>query len=131
MDMMKFNKCTDRVARLRELVLGPPEVCADRAKYLTESFMQTEGEPQVIRRAKGMVHVLENMRIRIDDGELIVGNSSSKHRGALLIPELQWKWYLDEIDLLSERQWDRCAPVGEEERKIMQEYLPYWDGKTP
>ncbi len=131
MDMMKFNKCTDRVARLRELVLGPPEVCADRAKYLTESFMQTEGEPQVIRRAKGMVHVLENMRIRIDDGELIVGNSSSKHRGALLIPELQWKWYLDEIDLLSERQWDRCAPIGEEERKIMQEYLPYWDGKTP
>ena len=72
MDMMKFNKCTDRVARLRELVLGPPEVCADRAKYLTESFMQTEGEPQVIRRAKGMVHVLENMRIR-----MTTANSSS------------------------------------------------------
>ena len=39
MDVTKFNKCTDRVAKLRSLVLGPPEVCTDRAKYLTESFM--------------------------------------------------------------------------------------------
>lgn len=131
MDMMKFNKCTDRVARLRELVIGAPEICTDRAQFLTESYMQTEGEPMVTRRAKGMVHVLENMRIRIDDGELIVGNSTSKHRGAPLIPELQWEWYLEETDLLSQRQWDRCAPVGAEERKVMQEYLPYWKGKTP
>lgn len=131
MDMMKFNKCTDRVARLRELVIGPPEICADRAKYLTESFMQTEGEPMVMRRAKAMDHVMQNMRIRIDDGELVVGNSTSKHRGAPLIPELQWKWYIEEIELLSTRQWDRCAPVGQEEQEIMRKYLPYWEGRTP
>ena len=126
-----FRKCTKRVEKLRAMVIGDPEVCVERARLMTESYKQTEGEPTVIRRAKAMYYVMENMPIRIDEGELIVGNSTSKHRGGMLIPELQWKWYLDEIEILSTRQWDRCAPISEQEKQVMRECLPYWEGKTP
>lgn len=130
-DIMTFRKCTDRVAKLRELVIGPPEICTERGRLMTESYKQTESEPTVMRRAKAMYHIMDKMTIKIEDGELIVGNSTSKPRGAPLIPELQWKWYLDEIDEVSTRQWDRCAPTPEADKAIMREILPYWEGKTP
>jgi formate C-acetyltransferase len=85
----------------------------------------------VIRRAKAMEHVLSNMTIKIEDGELIVGNSTSKNRGAAIVPELAWKYILEEMDTFSTRPWDRCAPISEEEKAALRDCLPYWEGKTP
>jgi len=126
-----FSKCSERVASLREKVLGAPEICTERAYLMTESYKQTEDEAMVIRRAKAMDYVMQNMTIRIEDGELIVGNSTGKHRGCPLIPELQWKLYLDEIDEFSTRKWDRCGPLSDEEKARLRKCLPYWEGKTP
>ena len=70
------------------------------------------------------------MTISIDDGELIVGRATSKQRGGPLLPEVQWEWYLEEMDLLSTREWDRLAPLTEEEKAKMKEFLPYWKGKS-
>ncbi len=126
-----FEKCSPRVAALREKVLGAPQICTERAYLMTESYKKTEGEPKVFQRVKAMDHILQNMSVGIDDGEIIVGRSTSKSRGAPLNPELQWKWYLDEIDELSTRQWDRCAPITDDEKVKMRECLPYWEGKTP
>ena len=43
----------DRVGRLRERFLrGRREVCIERARYLTESHRQSEGQPAVLRRAR-------------------------------------------------------------------------------
>ncbi|MCD7846339.1 MAG: hypothetical protein LUG57_10930 [Oscillospiraceae bacterium] len=106
-----------RVAKLREKVIGAPEICVERAWFMTESYRQTEGEPFVLRRAKAMDHIFKNMSIRIDDGELVVGNSTSKDRGAPIICELMWEWYLNEMDDLSVRKWDRCKPISEEEKR--------------
>ena len=124
-----FEKCTPRVAALREKVLGAPQICTERAYLMTESYKKTEGEPKLFQRVRAMDHILQNISIGISDGEIIVGRSTSKNRGAPLIPELQWKWYLDEIDELSTRQWDRCAPITDEEKVKMRECLPYWEGQ--
>ncbi|MBM3167626.1 MAG: hypothetical protein FJZ94_09310, partial [Chloroflexi bacterium] len=32
----------------------------ERARLLTESYKQTEGEPMPLRRAKALAHILEN-----------------------------------------------------------------------
>lgn len=64
----------------------------ERAKLLTESYKQTEGEPIVLRRAKGLAHILENMTIYIRPGELIVGNFASDPEAVVHYPELQYKW---------------------------------------
>jgi formate C-acetyltransferase len=121
---------SERVARLREGVLGVPAVCVERGCLITESYKQTEAEIPVMRRAKAIAHILANMSIYIRDGELIVGNSTSKIRGGTLIPEVQWKWMLDEIDTLQTREWDRTLPLSEEEKAKMRGFLSYWDGKA-
>ena len=120
----------ERVSKLRGKMLILPEICIERGYLMTESYKETEAEPPVIRRAKGLEKVLEEMTIGIEDGELIVGRATSKQRGGPLIPEVQWEWYLEEMDSLSSREWDRLAPLTEEEKAKMKEFLPYWKGKS-
>jgi formate C-acetyltransferase len=74
--------------------------------------------------------VLEKMSIHIADGELIVGNATGKQRGGTLTPEVNWEWYLKEIEEISTREWDRFAPLSEDEKSRMKEFLPYWKGKS-
>ena len=70
---------TSRIELLRERMLkSKPSVCIERAKYYTESMKQTEGEPMIIRQAKALAHVLENIPVNIFPGELIVGTMVSK-----------------------------------------------------
>jgi len=120
-----------RVSKLREkMIHATPQVCIERAYILTESYKETEGEPPVIRRAKALEKILKEMTICIEDGELIVGRATSKLRGGPLLPELQWEWYLEEMDTISTRDWDRLAPLTGDEKAKMKEFLPYWKGKA-
>ena len=119
-----------RVSELREKVLCLPEVCIERGYWWTESYKETESEPVVIRRAEALAKVLKEMSVHIEDGELIVGRATSKMRGGPILPEFQWQWYLEEMDLLSTRDWDRFSPLTEEEKAKMREFLPYWQGET-
>lgn len=48
----------------------------DRAKWVTESYRRTEGEPMVVRRAKAVAHALAKVRIDIQPDELIVGTQA-------------------------------------------------------
>ena len=60
----------ERVARLRErIVHAPREACIERARYYTESFKRTEGEPQIVRMAKALRHHLENMTVVLNEKE--------------------------------------------------------------
>jgi formate C-acetyltransferase len=123
-------KSNGRIGRLREKVLGPPEVCLERGYLMTESYQETESEPPVMRRARALEKILKEMSIHIEDGELIAGRTTSKPRGGILTPEVQWEWYLKEIDAISTRDWDRCAPLTAEEKEKMKGFLPYWKGKS-
>jgi len=120
---------SERVERLKQKMLAPPEICIERGYLMTESYKETEAEPPVIRRAKALKKIMEEMTIGIEDGELIVGNTTSKVRGGPLIPEVH-QWYLEEMDTISAREWDRYAPLTEEEKAKMRESLPYWNGKS-
>ena len=121
----------ERVSKLREkMAAASPEVCIERGYLLTKSYKETEAESPVIRKAKALGKILKEMTICIEDGELIVGSATSKQRGGPLLPELQWEWYLEEMNGLSTRDWDRFAPLTEEEKSKMKEFLPYWKGRT-
>lgn len=105
-----------------------PQLCIERGYWLTRSYMETEADSHIIRRAKGFAKVMENMTVVIDEGELVVGRTTSKYRGGMLVPEIQWEWYIKEIEALSTRDWNRMAPIPDEEKKQMREFLPYWKG---
>ena len=71
------------------------KICMERARFLTESYKATEGEPMVIRRARALKNVLEKMTVYIGDGELIVGNFSGAPNKLPLYPELAYEWIVD------------------------------------
>jgi formate C-acetyltransferase len=49
----------------------------DRARLVTESYKQTDGQPWVIRVAKAFLNICENIPIFIKQGELVVGDPNS------------------------------------------------------
>ena len=74
----KYNtsdiKKTERISKLIDNMFSKmPEMEAERAVLLTESYMQTEDKPMVMRRALAFAHILENLPITIREHELIVG----------------------------------------------------------
>ena len=71
-------------------------LCLEKARLITESYRQTEGEPAIIRNAKAHAHVLENMPVIIGDDELFVCEGASQPWGVEIDPFLG-VWKEDEI----------------------------------
>ncbi|MGI6557608.1 MAG: glycyl radical protein [Limnochordia bacterium] len=121
---------TPRGAFLRVQLLNcQPAICSERAVLVTESYKQTTGEPEIIRRARALEHLLKNMSIWIGEQELIVGNQAARARSAPIFPEFSVDWILDELPTLSARKADRFA-VSPETREALESVLPWWKGKT-
>ena len=106
-----------------------PEIEADRAVLLTESYRATEGEPIISRRAHAFRHICENLPITIRDNELIVGSATKVPRGCQVFPEFSYKWLEDEFDTVDTRAADPFH-ISEETKKTLHEVYKYWDGKT-
>ena len=121
---------SERITRLIEnLYKKMPEIEADRAVLLTESYKATENEPIVKRRALAFAHILENLPIVIRDDELIVGSSSKAPRSCQVFPEYSYQWLWDEFDTVATRSADPFYISEETKAKIASVY-PYWEGKT-
>ena len=80
---MKEYQLTARAQALRNRMVEQPAVCTERAVYPTESWQNTEFIPAP--PGAGTPNVLEHMTIRIEPGELLVGNHTSKIRGSALM----------------------------------------------
>jgi pyruvate-formate lyase len=52
-----------------------------RSSLLTEAYKETEGQPMVIRRARGLANILMKIDLYIQDWEKIVGNITSSPQG--------------------------------------------------
>ncbi|KPU27224.1 formate acetyltransferase [Caloranaerobacter sp. TR13] len=114
----------------KQLFENKREVSIERALLYTESYKKTEGEPTIIRRAKATAHILDNVKISIRDGELIVGNRTIKPRSGIISPEMDPYWIYDELDILESRPQDKFF-ISQEDKKIYREILyPYWKGKS-
>ncbi len=121
---------TARVEKLkREYLQYPKSICVERARLITESYRQTEGEHPYIRRAKALQHILENKTIYIRDGELIVGSQASKPAAASVFPETGANWVLDELDTFATREM-RKFEITEESKNELRQLLPYWEHQT-
>lgn len=130
---------SSRISRLIEhLYAKMPEIEADRAVLLTESYQQTEGEPMITRRAKAFVHILEHIPITIRPEELIVG-SATKAPGAARYSRsfLLNGWNRSLIPLntapqtrfislkIRKKRFMRCIGIGRE-RRPANWLLPIW-----
>jgi len=117
----------ERITRLKKgIEVEKYPLCIEKARLLTESYRQTEGEPTILRRAKALAHVLRNITIFIEDDELIVGNSASKPMG-LEFDFYAGLWSREEIQGLKEAGY----AIGADEEKEILELNDYWKNYDP
>ncbi len=132
--MSKFNSArsakSDRIERLKEdLFREMPQIEADRAVLLTESYMETEGEPMVVRRAKAFKNILEKIPITIRPYELVVGSSTKRPRSCQVFPEFSYDWLEAEFDTVETRSADPFY-ISEETKNTLHGVYKYWKGRT-
>lgn len=114
------------------MLAAPYEICIERARYYTESYRQTEGEPPAIRAAKALAHTLSRMSLFILEEERIIGNRCSKVVGAIVPVERgDFNAVLElELDFLLGREAQPYHIEPRERRELEEDILPYWRGKT-
>ena len=121
----------DRIKTLKNDMLNPTrEISLERALLYTESYKQTAGMSVILKRAKAVAHILDNVAISIREGELLAGNRTVKPRSGIVSPEMDPYWILKEIDTIDTRPQDQFH-FSEENKKIYREELySYWQEKS-
>lgn len=102
-----------------------------RACLLTEAYQKYEGDPQIIRGAKALAHILNNVDIHIYPGELIVGEIAAPLRSAPIFPEFSYDWIIDEVKNYpwDEREHDKYY-TSAESKKALLALEDYWKDRT-
>lgn len=126
---MNINKLP-RIEKMRSSLLElSPRVCTERARIVTRIFSENEEKPMIIRRALSFAATLQEMSIYIEPDQLLLGNQASSPRSAPLCPEYSYEWILRELDDFANRPAD-VFYISEEDKALLREILPYWQGKT-
>ena len=114
----------------KDLFKNKREVSIERALLYTESFKLTDGEPQIIRRAKATKNILDKAIISIRENEIIAGNRTVKPRAGIISPEMDPYWILEEIDTIHDRSQDKFIFTEEDKVTYREKLFPYWMGKS-
>jgi pyruvate formate-lyase/glycerol dehydratase family glycyl radical enzyme len=100
-------------------------LCFEKARLITESFKQTEGEPDITRHAKAYAYMLESIPLIISDDELFVGEGASKKWGAEIDPFLG-VWREDEVRGAAQ---EGIISIEESDWPLFRELGQYWAKK--
>ncbi|MCL2571056.1 MAG: glycyl radical protein [Defluviitaleaceae bacterium] len=135
---------TQRVARLRnQSETTPPRLSLERAKLVTDTYEKYEGQVSIPElRAYALLNIMENKKLCINPGELIVGEKGDAPQTAPTFPELichstEDMKVMDARELISFKvtpedfkiQEERIQPFWEKRcmrRKIMEAVSPEW-----
>jgi len=127
---MKAFELSPRVSNLlASFHAARPEVFAERAVLITESYAATEGQPMPLRRARAMVHVLEGVPVSIRPGELVIGCKTPGILGSPLYPEVACDWIELELDTMASRAEAPFQVSDETKKTLREEVFDYWPGK--
>lgn len=122
---------SERTRKLKALLYEEKRFASiEQARIITEAYRENPGKPVNILRAMALKAALERMQIRIDPGELIVGNRTAGIRAGVIFPESGLSWVNSEIENLPTREQDRFEVKPEDIAEFRSEILPFWQGRT-
>ena len=122
---------TGRVSRLKRRLLENKRVVdVERARFATESYRLTEGQPMATRRANMLLHLVRSMSITIHPDEIIVGNRSVLPQMGVIAPEGAVDWVDRELEILPTRPQDKFDILPAQIKALREEIFPYWRGQT-
>ncbi|MFX1284296.1 MAG: trans-4-hydroxy-L-proline dehydratase [Promethearchaeota archaeon] len=119
----------ERIKRLREQSLeAKPWLDPERAELLTQ-FYQSEIADRVsipVKRALAFKYILENKKLCINYGELIVGEKGSKPKAAPTYPEL-CVHSLRDLEILKSRKKISFNVIEETRNIYRNTIIPFWE----
>ncbi|MDR0871831.1 MAG: hypothetical protein LBN39_13710, partial [Planctomycetaceae bacterium] len=107
-----------------------PRIDVERAKYFTRSMQKTEGQPLVLRWAKALYEIAENITVSIDDRQLIAGRIGPEGRYGILYPELDGDFLDTAVKDLPNRTESPFTITAKDAYTVVEDIAPYWKGKT-
>ncbi len=117
-------------ARIQKMLEGfrekPIRLNVERARLLTESMKETEGQPMVLRWAKAISHILTHIPIHIGDNEMIAGSAGPAGRYVVVYPELQSAFVTNTDELKPSEPGEQLVITKEDVAVLKQEVIPYW-----
>ena len=114
---------TDRITRMKKrLEVDKYPICAEKARYVIESWRQHEGLPSVLQRAYATANYLDKRTIYIDDDELICGNVACKPMG---MEASVWGPLWDDEDLDTMLNGGQLV-IDEGDRRELRSYDAFW-----
>lgn len=125
--MVSTERAQKRIEKLlKGIDVAQYPLCIERARLITESWKQTEDQPTILRLAKAFSHLVDNMTISIEDGELIVGNGASKPMGF----ELEPLWGPLSENELNNLEKEGFVEASEEDWLEIKDLAAYWKNKN-
>lgn len=122
---------TPRTQRIKDgLFARPRQISLERALLYRESYLQTEGELPVMRRARAFAHLLQNHLIVLDGDDLLAGNRTPTPRAGVLSPEMSPYWIMDELDQFPVRPQDTFEMSEKDKRTYREVLYPFWAGRS-
>ena len=70
-----------------ELLATEDTVCLQRARLVTKAYQAYAADPVPLKRAKAFAHVLRHMDLDLESNPIFAGNTSSRPRAWMLVPE--------------------------------------------
>ena len=131
---------SERIAKIRERfkAVEYKEIYCDseRTRILTESYQRNEADYPLIKRAKFFYDLCEQMTVRVEDWELIVGNQGRTYRA--ISPYVDWyeKALFDSVcgdDYLFHITWQTDGArqkMTDEDREYFRSVADYWNGRS-
>ena len=122
----------ERIARLREQsIKAEPVINMERALLLTRFYSSGEAErnPVPIARAMALNYILENKRLCVNNGELIVGERGPEPKATSTYPEICTHTQND-LEVLDTREKIRFSVSSETKRIQIEEIAPFWKGRS-
>lgn len=125
-------KLTDRLIKLRDQSLNAVEtISAERAKLVTD-FYKSDISMEVsspVRRALVFKYILENKKLCINEGELIVGERGPEPKATPTYPEISLH-SMEDLDILNKREKVSFKVSDEVKEIYRKEIIPFWKGKS-
>ena len=111
-----------RIDRLKEQLRSTPaEVDFERIRIMEEVYAATQGDQNIMRRAKFMATLLERKKLYIDDN-CFVGSMAGTVNGIYTYPEWNIDWMKDDNTV------EKCKDP--EDKRVNQWALDYWEKRA-
>jgi pyruvate formate-lyase/glycerol dehydratase family glycyl radical enzyme len=127
---MQNRALSEQINKLKARVLDARRrISLERSLWYMKSYMETEGEPVPLRRARALEKILENISITVNEDEIIVGGRTVLPRSGVPAVEGGVDWLEEELDTISTREQEPFE-VTAEDKALGKKIFHFFSGTT-